>query len=267
MPELTEIVADLTTEHQELDALVAPLDDAMWDEPTPAEGWSIRDQITHLRFFDEQAVLAVTDPDGFARGLEEAAEDPLAFTDRPLEAARRQPTTEVLEHWRSARAAMLDAFGGLDPAARVPWYGPPMSAKSFVTARLMETWAHGQDVVDALGARREPTERLRHIAHLGLLSRPYTYQVRGLELPADPVRVELEAPSGDTWAWGEPGADRITGPAIDFCLVVVRRRHVDDTHLQVEGGVARQWMEIAQAYAGPPGSGRQPGTFTADPLP
>ena len=261
MPELSDIVADLTTEHDELDRVMAPLDDDGWDEPTPAEGWSIRDQITHLRFFDEQALLAVTDPDGFAQGLEAAAEDPLSFTDRPLEAARRQPIADVLAHWRSARAAMLDAFGGLDPAARIPWYGPPMSSKSFVTARLMETWAHGQDIVDTLGIDRTPTERIRHIAHLGVLSRPYTYQVRGMEMPDHPVAVELTGPNGDTWEWGQPGGDRVAGPALDFCLVVVRRRHVDDTALQVTGEIARQWMEIAQAYAGPPGSGRSPGEF------
>ena len=263
MPELAEIVTDLTAEHHELDALVAPLDDATWDEQTPAEGWSIRDQITHLTFFDEQAVLAVTDPDGFARGLEEAAEDPLAFTDRPLAEARLQPTSEVLEHWRSARAAMIAAFTDMDPQARIPWYGPPMSARSFVTARLMETWAHGQDIADTLSTDRRATDRLRHIAHLGVLSRPYTYQIRGLDLPAHPVHVTLEAPSGAEWTWGETGGDSISGSALDFCLVVVRRRHVDDTSLQVDGAVAREWMEIAQAFAGPPGRGRRPGQFAS----
>ena len=265
MPELSQIIADLTAEHDDLDRVVDPLDETRWDEQTPAEGWSIRDQITHLTFFDEQAVLAVTDPEAFARGLEEAAEDPLNFTDRPLEAARRQPVSEVLDHWRTARAAEIEAFAALDPAARIPWYGPPMSSKSFVTARLMETWAHGQDIVDTLDIDRAPTERIRHIAHLGVLSRPYTYQVRGLEMPDYPISVELTGPNGDAWAWGAPGGDRITGPALDFCLVAVRRRHVDDTSLQVTGEVARHWMEIAQAYAGPPGAGRRPGEF--QPLP
>jgi uncharacterized protein (TIGR03084 family) len=203
----------------------------------------------------------VTDPAAFASGLEEAAEDPLAFTDRPLEEARSLPPSEVLGRWRAARADMLKAFDELDPAARIPWYGPPMSARSFVTARLMETWAHGQDVGDALGLTREPTHRLRHIAHLGVLPRPYTYQVRGLQMPDDPIFVELDGPDGEVWTWGEPADNSVRGPALDLCLVVVRRRHVDDTRLVVQGDAARQWMEIAQAYAGPPGAGRQPGQF------
>jgi uncharacterized protein (TIGR03084 family) len=264
MAELAEIIEDLRAEHDALDSLVAGLKAEEWDKPTPAEGWSIRDQVTHLTFFDHQAHLAVTDPDGFAEALASAAEDPLAFTDRPLAEARTQETGEVLGRWRAARARMLEAFASLDPDARIPWYGPAMSARSFVTARLMETWAHGQDIVDALERKREATKRLRHVAHIGVLARPFAYQVHGLTLPDEPVYVELQAPDGDVWTWGVPGGQSVRGPALDFCLVVVQRRHVDDTRLEVVGDSARQWMEIAQAYAGPPGTGRRPGQFGVD---
>jgi uncharacterized protein (TIGR03084 family) len=133
-----------------------------------------------------------------------------------------------------------------------------MGAKSFVTARLMETWAHGQDVADALGAERPATDRLRHIAQLGVITRGWTYVNRGVEPPAGDVRVELAAPSGEVWTWGpEDAAGRVTGPALDFCLVVTQRRHVDDTVLLVEGAVARDWLEKAQAFAGPPTDGPQ----------
>jgi uncharacterized protein (TIGR03084 family) len=264
MAELVEIIEDLRAEHDALDSVVAGLKAEQWDQPTPAEGWSIRDQITHLTFFDHQAHLAVADPEEFAAALASAAGDPLAFTDRPLAEARLQETGEVLGRWRAGRARMLETFAGLAPDTRIPWYGPPMSARSFVTARLMETWAHGQDIVDALGVPREATTRLRHVAHLGVLSRPFAYQVRGLTVPDEPVRVELHAPDGDVWTWGEPGDQSVRGPALDFCLVVVQRRHVDDTRLEVEGEAARRWMEIAQAYAGPPGTGRRPGQFGDD---
>jgi uncharacterized protein (TIGR03084 family) len=264
MAELVEIIADLRAEHDALDAVVAGLEADDWDGPTPAEGWSIRDQITHLTFFDEQAHLAVTDPDGFADALASAAEDPLTFTDRPLAEARLQEPGEVLGRWRAARAKMLEAFASLESGTRIPWYGPAMSARSFVTARLMETWAHGQDIVDALGVQRKATGRLRHIAHLGVLARPFAYQVHGLTMPDEPVRVELESPDGDVWTWGDPGGSSVRGPALDFCLVVVQRRHVDDTRLETQGAAARQWMEIAQAYAGPAGPGRRPGQFPAE---
>jgi uncharacterized protein (TIGR03084 family) len=137
-----------------------------------------------------------------------------------------------------------------------------MSAMSFATARLMETWAHGQDVADALGVEREPTDRLRHVAHIGVHARRYSYQVRGLEVPAEEVRVELVGPNWSTWSWGDPTArNRVVGEALDFCLVVTQRRNVADTELVVEGPLAIEWMSIAQAFAGPPGVGRSPGQF------
>jgi uncharacterized protein (TIGR03084 family) len=157
---------------------------------------------------------------------------------------------------------MLDVFRPLDRRARIPWYGPSMSALSFATARLEETWGHGQDVADALGARRADTDRLRHVAHLGVLTRGYSFKNQGRPVPTEEVRVDLRSPSGEAWAWGAASAiNRVAGSARGFCLVVTRRRHVADTDLVVEGPVAREWMEIAQAFAGPPGSGRRPGQF------
>jgi uncharacterized protein (TIGR03084 family) len=157
---------------------------------------------------------------------------------------------------------LLEALRPLDPKARLPWYGPSMGATSFATARLMETWAHGQDVVDALGLTRPATARLRHVAHIGVRARPFAYATRARDLPAVDVRVELTAPDGDVWTWGEAAvADRIVGPALDFCLVVTQRRHPDDTALVATGAAATEWLAIAQAFAGPPGPGRAPGQF------
>jgi uncharacterized protein (TIGR03084 family) len=156
---------------------------------------------------------------------------------------------------------MLAAFSTLEPKQRVPWFGPAMSAASFVTARLMETWAHGQDVVDALAVERRPTERLRHVAHIAVRARRNSYAARGLEEPPEQVRVELTSPSGERWTWNEGARERVAGPALDFCLVVTQRRHVADTDLLLDGPRAEEWMSIAQAFAGPPGAGRKPGQF------
>ena len=159
---------------------------------------------------------------------------------------------------------MLDGYAGCAPAARLPWFGPDMGVASSVTARLMETWAHGQDIADTLGAERSPTARLRHVAHIGIRALPYSYTVNGLPVPDQPIRVELTAPDGELWMWGPPGApDRVTGSALDFCLAVTQRRHLADTSLVVTGPVAGQWMAIAQAFAGPAGPGRSPATNTA----
>lgn len=259
--DLGPLCADLAAEHADLDRLVAGLEVAAWDRPTPAEGWAVRDQISHLAHFDERATLAVTDPDGFAEHLAEVLAD-LTVLDRPIAEGRQLAPAALLARWRGGRERMLGAFRRLDPGRRIPWYGPAMGAASFVSARLMETWCHGQDVADALGVEREPTGRLRHIAHLALRARAFNYASHGLPLPDAGVRVELRAPDGSTWTWGEPGwPDLISGDAVDFGLVATQRRHRDDTGLRVEGRLATEWIGIIQAFAGPPGPGRRPGEF------
>ena len=236
--------------------LQAGLDERGFDVPTPAEGWTVRDQVSHLAWFDREAIRAAHDPEGFTATLPGALADD-AFTERAVAEGRALSAPALLAWWRAARAELLEALAGLDPATRVPWYGPPMSAASFTTARLMETWAHGQDVADALGIERTPTDRLRHVAFLGVRAFANSYRVRGLPVPEDPVRVELTSPSGERWAWGEEeAADRVRGPALDFCLVATQRRHVHDTALEAEGATATEWLRLAQAFAGPAGPGR-----------
>lgn len=252
-PGMRSICADLEAEHRALDVLVDGLDDQAWDTPTPAEGWMVRDQISHLGFFDRAATLAATDPDAFqdhVRTLRPGAD---------TEDGRSRGGGDLLAWWRTGRSALMDVLAALDPAARVPWYGPAMGAVSFATARLMETWAHGQDVADALGAERPATDRLRHVCHIGVRARPFSYANRGLTPPADDVRVELVSPAGEPWTWGDQdAANAVRGPALDFALVVTQRRHLDDADLTTEGAVAAEWMGIAQAFAGPPGPGRPP---------
>jgi len=262
---LGEIVADLATEHAELDATVAHLDPAGWDTPTPAEGWTVRDQISHLAFFDEAAFFALTDPSAFEAqkaGILAGMRGAGASVD--VSWGRELAARELFGQWQVRFGTLVAALGQADPKARIPWYGPAMGAVSFTTARLMETWAHGQDIVDALGVTRRPSARLRHIAHIGIGARPWSYQVHGLPIPDAPVYVRLRAPDGGSWEWGAADApDRVRASALDFALVVTQRRHLDDTMLEVEGPHAAAWMRIAQAFAGPPGPGRSPGQFVS----
>ena len=258
--DMATLCDDLAAEHAALDALVAGLDEARWNLPTPAEGWSVRDQIGHLAYSDVAAYMAAAEPEAFAR--DDAAVPRGERKERQLAIGRAMTGPQLLHWWRLSRAAMVDVFRRLDARARLPWFGPSMSARSFATARLEETWGHGQDVADALGVEREPTERLRHVAHLGVITRAFSFTNQGRPAPAVDVRVELLSPGGATWTWGEAAAtDRVTGPALDFCLVVTRRRHPADTRLVITGPVADEWMLRAQAFAGPPGSGRRPGQF------
>lgn len=262
MPDLTSILTDLADEHADLDRLVASLDDAAWATPTPAEGWNVQDQVAHLAYFDGEARRAIVDADGFNAGLVEIVADPVGWMERAVALGRAKSAAEVLAWWRAGRSSLLEVAAGVDPKARIPWYGPPMGALSFLSARLMETWIHGQDVVDALGLEREPTARLRHIAHIAVRARAFNYAQHGRPVPDSEVRVELNAPDGALWSWGAEGAaDRISGTALDFCLLTTQRRHLADTDLRVEGPLATEWMAIAQAFAGPPGPGRRPGQF------
>src|SRR5262249_20250436 len=181
---------------------------------------------------------------------------------RYLARGRAMTPAALHQWWRTAGAELAQAAPGLDAKTRLPWYGPDMSALSFLTARLMETWSHGLDVVDALGLVRPDPDRLRHVVFLGVRTRDFSYVNRGLAPDRTPVFVAVTAPSGAIWTHGDPSAtNRITGPARDFCRVVTQRRHVADTELTVTGAAAEEWMRLAQAFAGPPGQGRRPGQF------
>lgn len=251
------MVADLRAESDELDALVADLAPARWAEPTPAAGWTIAHQIAHLLWTDRVALTAVTDEAGFAAVLEEAAKDPLGFVDAAAEQLATTPPDRLLADWRDTRSRLHDELLTVEDGRKLPWFGPPMSAPSMATARLMETWAHGLDVADALGVHRPPTARLRSIAHIGVRTRDFAFSINGLATPADPFRVELRAPDGSTWSWGPAdAAQRVTGSAEDFCMLVTQRRPPSDLDVKAEGNDANTWLTIAQAFAGPPGKGR-----------
>ncbi|HEY1702965.1 MAG TPA: maleylpyruvate isomerase family mycothiol-dependent enzyme [Trebonia sp.] len=284
---VADLAADLAAETGDLLPVLARAD---WDAATPAEGWTVRDQVTHLAFFDDAVALSLGDPAEFAKQRAEQVALGGNFPDLLAERHRHLPGEEVLAWLTRSRAALVAAYRAADAAARLPWYGPDMSVPSSVTARIMETWAHGQDIRDTVGVATPVTSRLRHIANLGVRTFGFCFAQRELPVPGDPVRVRLRGPSGDIWEWtaggsadraahttAGGGADRaagastgtggvantVTGNALDFCLVVTQRRNVADTGLGVRGGTAEQWIAIAQAFAGgatdPPPAGTRTG--------
>ncbi|MFE5907601.1 TIGR03084 family metal-binding protein [Streptomyces wedmorensis] len=257
MSDSAVVLDDLRGESEELDVMVGGLSEEQWGAATPAPGWTIAHQIAHLAWTDRAALLAATDAEAFAVEAGKAMAAPERFVDEGAEEGAKLPPAELLARWREGREALQEALRAVEPGARFPWYGPPMSAPAMATARLMETWAHGQDVADALGVVRAPTARLRHVAWIGVRARDYAYLVRGVPAPAEQFRVELEAPDGELWAYGPEGASqRVTGKALDFCLLVTQRVHRADTGLVAEGAEAERWLGIAQAFAGPAGAGR-----------
>lgn len=258
MAGLSAVITDLHAESDAVDDLVAGLDDDGWRIATPAPGWTIAHQIAHLWWTDRVSVLAVTDESGFREVLTEASANPAGFVDEGAERLATTPPAEMLADWRSTRARLHDALLDVVDGRKLPWFGPPMGAASMATARLMETWAHGLDVADALGVTRPATDRLRSIAHLGVRTRDFAFAVHRLPAPAEPFLVELTAPDGSTWSWGPAGAgQRVTGSAEDFCLLVTQRRPRAELDVTAVGPDAETWLGIAQAFAGPPGAGRQ----------
>jgi len=262
---LAEVLADLAAEGDQLEALVAPLDEQGWRTPTPAAGWSVAHQVAHLAWTDEAAVAAATDKEAWDTLVLAALANPEGFADDEAARGAAAPAAEILARWRSSRRRLAETLAALPEGTRLPWYGPPMSATSMATARFMETWAHGLDVYDALFStgsiteRPEPTDRIRHIAHLGVRTRNFAFGVHGIEPPAEEFRVVLTAPSGSVWEWGPADAAQgVTGSAYDFCLRVTQRGHRDDLDLAATGPDADRWLDIAQAFAGPSGAGREP---------
>jgi uncharacterized protein (TIGR03084 family) len=260
---MKDITADLRAEDRALADLCESLTPQQWRQRTDFHGWTPWDEVAHLLFFDQAALQAVRDPARFEAD-KEALQRELASGEEISAIARRRfghlDGQALLALWRQEHGSLASALAGLDAKARLCWYGPAMGARSFATARLMETWAHGQDIRDMLGRARAASPGLRHITHLGVTTYGWTFANRRLPVPQPTPYVELRAPGGERWSWGEPSDQHyVRGPALDFALLVTQRRHRADTSLQWAGEPAEQWTLLAQCFAGEPAEGPAPG--------
>ncbi|WP_340107131.1 TIGR03084 family metal-binding protein [Pikeienuella sp. HZG-20] len=254
---------DFLEESEALAALLAPLEDEDFARPTQFKGWTIDDVLGHLHIFNHAAELTLARPDAFgpflASIMDQVAEG------RTLAEAQRGWIGDLtgralLAAWRDGAARLAEVYAAADPKTRVKWAGPDMSARSSITARQMETWAHGQEVFDLLGASRADTDRLRNIAHLGVVTIPFAFSIRGETPPDPPLHVRLIAPSGAIWEWNEPQTDnRIDGSATAFCQTAAQVRNAADTDLRATGPAAERWLQIAQCFAGAPHDPPAPG--------
>lgn len=258
------VYADLIAEGEALDQLVAGLEPAQWDMQTPAPGWTIAHQVAHLASVCRLAAAAAVNPEGFQRQAAGAQGDFDAAVEALLQPYLAKPPQALLAEWRASRAAAAQALGTLPTSQIVPWLARPLPAGILASAGIMELFAHGQDIADAVGAVRKHTDRIWHVTAFAVRTWDFGYLVRGAVVPASEFRFELTSPSGQLWEFGPEDSDqRVAGPAVDFCLLATRRRHRDDLAIVATGSEADHWLDIAQAYRGSPGQGRVPGQFRA----
>lgn len=257
---------DLLAEAEELHGFLNTLDEADWSRETGFMGWTPWDVVAHLHFFDRVSMLSLEGRDAFVARRDELVVR-MTKGETSSQIARHElgalSPAALLERWRTTCRDMATQLGESDPDRRLPWFGPDMGVRMFTTARLMETWAHGQEIYDLKRVLRAPTDRLRHVCVIGVKTFGWTFLNRGLEVPGPPPQVRLEAPSGAIWEWNPHSeSGRIEGSALDFCQVVTQVRNVADTKLRVTGDVATRWMAIAQCFAGGPADPPKPGERT-----
>jgi uncharacterized protein (TIGR03084 family) len=258
-----QVSIDLRAEADELHAFLQTLGDSDWSRPTPFKQWMPWDVVAHLHYFDRFSLLALGDVETFAAKREEMVAS-LVSGMSGAEITRRElgdlRAKDLLAAWHETCHEMAEKLGACDAKRRLPWFGPDMAARTFTSARYMETWAHGQDVYDLMHVRRTHTDRIQHIAVLGVKTYGWTFANRKLEVPGPPPYVRLVAPSGAIWEWNEPSeSSAVRGDALEFCQVVTQGRSFADTRLEAVGDAARRWMEIAQCFAGGPADPPQPG--------
>jgi uncharacterized protein (TIGR03084 family) len=256
-----EQAGDFLAETEALAKLLAPLPDAAFEEATQFKGWTLNDVLRHLHFWNRAAGFQLSDEVELMRlihGATAGSGGMRGFESETLSGVSGQALRTA---WVATAQDVAKLFASADPKLRLKWAGPDMSARSSITARLMETWAHGQEVYDHLGVERVDADRIRNIAHLGVSTFGWTYMVRKMAVPQAVPLVRLTAPSGELWTWGQPDeANLVAGSASEFCQVVTQVRNVADTALEMRGAVAREWMGMAQCFAGKAEPPPAPGT-------
>ena len=249
---LTEAL-DFRDESEELFQLISPHSDDVFQRPTLFKGWTVNDVLTHLHTWNWAANASLNDDPEFTEMVVAVTPAAMKGELRTFENARYVDLTgrELLETWHSYAQEVAENFHQADAKKRVKWAGPDMSARSSITARLMETWAHGQAVYDLLGVERKSTDRIKNIVFLGLNTFGWSFKVQGQEIPAEVPYLRLTAPSGEIWEWNDPASsNQISGSAEAFCQVVTQTRNIGDTSLKVSGDIATRWMDSAQCFAG-----------------
>ncbi len=254
---------DFRAEADALHSLLTTLQDTDWDRATLFKGWTVNDIVQHLHSGDLMAAASVAGADPFAQmraEMKARRDSGMSGVEETRYRLGDLTGRRLLERWHATMAELCDKLSAMPPDARLKWAGPDMGVRMFTTARQMETWAHGQAIYDLMGATRQPTDRLRNIAEIGVRTYGWTFANRQRPTPGPVPYVRLTGPSGAIWEWNDPTPDNsVAGSALEFCQVVTQTRNAADTKLKITGEPARIWMSLAQCFAGPPETPPPPG--------
>jgi uncharacterized protein (TIGR03084 family) len=243
-------LTDLAAEQHALACLLDSLSTREWERPSAAAGWSVRDQVAHLADTEEVAADTLTGgPRSFARAVSRyrTAED---FTAAGCRRGRGRSPAELVGWWQTAAARTRGLLAGRAAAQRVAW-GYGLTVRAFSAGRLMEHWAHGLDISDALAIPAAETPRLRHVARLGLDSLRYALARAHVRWPADrSLRLELAGADGSPYVFGPREAtDVLRGPLVQWCRIAVQRsRGGGPAGLEPTGELAELALRHARAY-------------------
>ena len=215
-------VQDFLEESEVLAKAIAQLESADWEQPTKFKGWTINDVIVHLYFWNLAADMSLNDPDALMAMVTRLMPELPKGGLRGFENAEISLRGHALfEAWQAQYRDMAARWIDVDPKTRVKWVGPDMSVRSSITARQMETWAHGHEVFDLLGLQRQESDRIRNIVVLGVNTFGWSHKVHGLDVPEAMPHLRLTAPSGEIWEYGEADSgSSIVGQAVEFAQVV-----------------------------------------------
>jgi uncharacterized protein (TIGR03084 family) len=256
-----DVFTHLAAETEAVDRMVAGLDAAQLELPTPAAGWTVAHQIGHLAFIFRLAGAAASDPETFKAMTDGAEKDFDGAVNAALQPYLAESPEGLIARWQSESTDAVKALSAAHEPL-VPWLVRPLPPAVLACAGMMELIGHGQDIADGLGVERPLTDRVKWVCGFAVQVWDFGYLARGETPPDTEFRFELTSPSGELWEFGpEDATQKITGSAADFCLLVTRRRHRDDTDVTATGSDADHWLDIAQAYRGSPGPGRKAGQF------
>ncbi len=254
---MREILSDLVAEQQALDQFLQRISERQWNLPTSAPGWSIKDTVSHLAYTEQFAARVIEQGPSVIKKAKLGDID--EWTALGVKEGRGMRYQQVIEWWRNSRADVVDALSRMDGSDRVHWVAGDMSARAFATLRLMETWAHGLDIKDAMEGlltfdeeEEDPTadtSRIRHIAWLAHRMLPYAFSEAGEKFPQAGIRLELMGPRYARWVYGPDDAeDVIKGVAGEWCRIAVQRLDHGATSLKAEGTNAETALRVVRTY-------------------